>query len=87
MAHFALVNENGIVDAVQVINNEVLDAGGEFPDAEASGQAFLASLGLTGLWLQCSYNGNFRGVYPGIGYLYDSVADEFVAAEVSDEAV
>jgi hypothetical protein len=90
MAHFALVNENGVVESVHVIKNEVLDAGGEFPESEASGQAFQASLGLDGLWLQCSYNGNFRGVYPGHGYTYDTVADVFVApalVEVLDEAV
>ena len=87
MAHFALVNEEGIVETVNVISNDVLDAGGEFPDSEASGQAFQASLGLTGLWLQCSYNGNFRGLYPGIGYSYDSVTDVFVAPEVPDEAL
>ena len=81
MAHFALVNESGIVEAVHVINNDVLDAGGEFPESEASGQAFQASLGLDGLWLQCSYNGNFRGVYPGIRFSYDAVADVFVAPE------
>jgi len=36
-------------------------------------------LGLSGTWLQTSYNGNFRGVYAGSGYTYDPVLDEFVA--------
>jgi hypothetical protein len=79
MAHFALVNSDGIVETVHVINNDVLDAGGDFPASEASGQAFQALLGLKGLWLQCSYNGNFRGNYPGIGFTYDSSRDAFIA--------
>lgn len=81
MAHFALVNEQGIVETVNVINNEVLDADGEFPASEPSGQAFQASLGLTGLWLQCSYNGNFRGNFPGAGFTYDSDLDAFIAPQ------
>jgi hypothetical protein len=79
MAHFALVNEGGIVEAVHVVNNDVLDAGGEFPESEASGQSFQALLGLDGLWLQCSHNGNFRGNYPGAGYTYDKALDAFIA--------
>jgi hypothetical protein len=78
MAHFARIDENNVVTDVHVINNSVLDSDGEFPDSEASGQAFQASLGFDGVWLQCSYNGNFRGVYPGPGYAYDPVADVFV---------
>jgi hypothetical protein len=65
MAHFALVNSDGIVETVQVINNNVLDANGDFPDSEASGQAFQHSLGLSredALWLQTSYN-TFGGVH------------------------
>jgi hypothetical protein len=82
MAHFARIDENNIVQEVQVINNSVLDADGEFPNSEVSGQAFQASLGLDGVWLQCSYNGNFRGAYPGKDWTYDSELDEFVAPVV-----
>jgi len=77
MAHFAKINESNIVETVNVVN-----------DTEAvSGQAFLNSLGLTGTWIQTSYNtrGNthilsgtpLRGNYAGIGYIYDSVNDVF----------
>jgi hypothetical protein len=79
MAHFARINEDNMVTTVHVINNSALDFDGEFPDSEPSGQAFQASLGFDGLWLQCSYNANFRGVYPGIGFTYDPSADVFVA--------
>lgn len=78
MAHFARVDENGVVTAVHTIKNDVLEADGEFPDSEASGQAFQESLGFDGTWLQCSYNGSFRHAYPGVGWSYDSVLDAFI---------
>jgi len=77
MAHFAKVNENNIVEIVNTINNT----------EAASGQAFLHSIGLTGIWIQTSYNtrGNkhllsgtpLRGNYAGRDYIYDSVNDVF----------
>lgn len=86
MAHFACIDSDNIVQEVLVVNNQVItDESGV--EQEALGQAFIASLGLGGTWLQCSYNGNFRGIYPGVGYGYDPVADVFTAPEVSDEAV
>ena len=70
MAHFALMNANNFVEDVIVIANS--DCGDlEFPQSEPVGQAFIASLGINGNWLQTSYNNNFRGVYAGIGYLFD----------------
>lgn len=50
----------------------------EYPDTESLGQQFLASIGLGTGWIQASYNNNFRAAYPGLGWLYDAVADEFV---------
>jgi len=69
MAHFALV-ANTIVDQVIVIANENCDDL-PFPASEPVGQAFIASMGITGEWLQTSYNGNFRGCYAGIGYTWN----------------
>jgi len=66
MAHFAQV-ENGIVQQVIVVSNDDC-GGGNFPESESIGQAFLASLGFTGEWLQTSYSGSFRNCYAGIGY-------------------
>jgi hypothetical protein len=77
MAHFAKV-ENDVVTNVIVINNDDC-GGGDFPESEAIGQAFIAEIGIDGEWLQTSYNGNFRGTYAGIGYTYDADLDEFVA--------
>ena len=53
--------------------------GGDFPDSEPIGQAFIASLGIEGDWLQTSYNNNFRGTYAGQGMTYDPVLDEFIS--------
>jgi hypothetical protein len=78
MAHFAQLDSNNIVQQVIVVANEDC-GGGEFPASEPAGQAFIASIGLTGTWKQTSYNSNFRGVYAGIGFAYDPEADVFVA--------
>ncbi len=77
MAHFAQVTDN-IVRNVIVVNNSDC-AGGDFPDSEPIGQAFIASIGIDGDWLQTSYNNNFRGTYAGQGMTYDPVLDEFVS--------
>lgn len=78
MAHFAKI-ENGMVTEVIVIADADC-GGGQFPESEPIGQAFIASIGLDGEWLQTSYNNNFRGRYAGAGgYLYDSELDEFVS--------
>jgi hypothetical protein len=73
MAHFAKV-ENGTVTQVIVVSND--DA-----PTEAAGQAFIASIGLDGEWVQTSYNNNpvegaSRGKYAGIGDLWDGTTFE-----------
>lgn len=83
MAHFARVDDS-IVRQVIVVSNDDC-GGGDFPESEPIGQAFIASLGLAGEWLQTSYHGNFRGRYAGIGYTYDPVLDEFVAPPLPTE--
>jgi hypothetical protein len=76
MAHFARI-DNGIVREVIVIDNNDC-GGGDFPESETIGQAFIANIGLDGEWRQTSYNGNFRGMYAGIGFTYDADLDEFI---------
>jgi hypothetical protein len=68
MAHFARI-ENGVVREVIVVAND------DAPD-EATGQAFIAAIGLAGDWVQTSYNNNpiegkSRGKYAGIGDVWD----------------
>ena len=78
MAHFALVDDT-IVRNVIVVANAALDDL-PFPESEPVGQAFIATLpdlaAQTGTWMQCSYNANFRGCYPGMGYSFDG--DNFI---------
>lgn len=77
MAHFAEIKD-GIVQRVIVIDNNTID-NKEFPESEPIGIAFCKSLfGEDTQWLQCSYNENFRGVYPSIDAKYDSDNDIFV---------
>jgi len=84
MAHFARVDENGFVQEINVIDNADIE-GGKFPESETVGQAFQASLGLEGTWLQCSYSGSFRGAYPGMGWTYDNTLDQFIPPAAPEE--
>ena len=72
MAHFAEIDENNIVIRVLVIPDE----------HENNGNEFLSNtLGLGGVWIQTSYNGNIRKRYAGIGYVYDQSRDAFIEPE------
>ena len=73
MAHFAEIDENGIVIRVLVVSQEFIDTG---------------ALGDPSKWIQTSYN-TYDGVhtlggtplrknYAGVGYKYDSVRDAFI---------
>ena len=66
MAHFAKINGN-LVEQVIVVSNDDVD-NLPFPESEPIGQAFIASIGLDGNWLETSYNNNFRGTYAGAGF-------------------
>jgi len=76
MAHFAKIDETNIVREVIVVNNSDVN-NLPFPESESIGQEFIASIGIEGIWLQTSYNNNFRGTYAGIGYYYDSALNVF----------
>jgi len=69
MAHFARINDNTVQQVIVVSNDDC--GGGDFPASEPIGQAFIASLGLTGEWRQTSYHANFRLKYAGIGDTFD----------------
>jgi len=83
MAHFAELDQNNIVTRVIVVhNNELLDNNGI--ESEWKGIEFcIAHYG--GRWVQTSYNANFRGIYAGIGNIYDEALDEFIAPELETE--
>lgn len=85
MAHYAIIDERNIV--IQVItgvdenitqtDTDGTEVGGS---TEAWEAFYTAQLNNPNLFVKrCSYNGNIRGEYPGIGYTYDADLDEFVA--------
>jgi hypothetical protein len=85
MAHFAQVNDDNIVEQVIVIANDACD-NLPFPESEPVGQAYIASIGLAGTWLQTSYNGNFRGLYAGPTMIYEPTLDQFAYPTPTPEA-
>ena len=77
MAYFAQLDDNNTVtQVISVSNNDAPDPAPA--NSEPTGQAFIASIGLTGRWVQTSYNGRFRKNYAGIGYTYDEARDAFI---------
>ena len=78
MAHFAQLDEQGLViEIVRVANEELLDDEGN--EVEKKGVDFLHDLfGDDKIWKQTSYSGSFRKNYAGIGYTYDSGRDAFI---------
>ncbi|MFZ9892030.1 MAG: hypothetical protein ACO3FL_09315 [Ilumatobacteraceae bacterium] len=75
MAHFAKIENNTVTSVIVVSNDDC--GGGDFPESEPIGQAFLASLGLSGEWLQTSYHANFRGRYAAVGHRFDADLGEY----------
>ena len=62
MAHFAKLNNN--------IVTEVIVAEQDFINSGIVGDSFL--------WVQTSYNNNFRKNFAGVGYTYDKTRDAFI---------
>jgi len=62
MAHFAKLNSNTVT--------EIIVAEQDFINSGAIGDSFL--------WVQTSYNGNFRKNFAGVGGTYDKVRDAFI---------
>lgn len=77
MAHFAKLDDNNVVLAVHVVNNDVITVDGA--ESEQAGIDFLTNLHGHAKWKQTSYNGSFRKHYAGIGYTYDESIDAFVS--------
>jgi len=63
MAHFAKIDNNNIVTQVIVAEQDHINSG-------LVGDSFL--------WVQTSYNGNFRKKFAGIGDTYDKTKDKFI---------
>lgn len=69
MAHFAKVEDNIVRQVIVIRNENMLDENGN--ESETAGQAFIASIGLDGTWVQTSYNKTIRGKYAVIGDTWD----------------
>jgi hypothetical protein len=76
MAHFAEINEEGIVQRVLVLSNKIITKDGE--EVEELGTAYLQKMFPDTDWVQTSYNHNFRKRYAGTGYRYDVERDAFI---------
>ncbi len=63
MSHFAKIDSNNIVTKVIVSEKDFINTG---------------SVGDEFLWVQTSYNDNFRGKFAGIGDTYDSTKNKFI---------
>lgn len=86
MAHFAkLDNDNNVVEITVLANDVLLDEDGE--EQEQLGLDFIASLGLDGRWVQCSYNRSIRAHYPARGFTYDEERDAFIPPKPFDSWV
>ncbi len=66
MSHFAEINNDGVVQRVIVAEQDFINSG-------AVGDSFL--------WVQTSYNNNFRKQFAGIGFTYDKTKDKFIAPQ------
>ena len=77
MAHYAFLDANNVVTEVIVGIDETELIEGLDPETwygNFRGQ----------VCKRTSYNGNYRGVYAGIGYTYDPVNDVFVAPQAPE---
>ena len=66
MSHFAKIDSNNIVENVIVAEKNFINSG-------AVGDEFL--------WIQTSYNGNFRGHFAAVGDTWDKVNEVFISPQ------
>lgn len=99
MAHFAELDQNGVVLRVVVVNNATIkgpvttEVNGflmtQEVESEAQGIEFLQGLyGSDTTWKQTSYNGKFRGVFAAVGGTFENgafVAPVFVAPVTTEQ--
>lgn len=76
MSHWAEIDENNIVTRVTVGDNNLPDEGYQW---------LIDNLG--GTWIKVSYNSNVRGIFPGVGYIYDKEKDIFTYAPAAVEGI
>lgn len=78
MAHFAQIDENGIVLQVIVVHNSIL-TNPSGVEIESWGVEYCKKIfGEDTNWVQTSYNASFRARYAGIGFKYVKELDAFI---------
>lgn len=68
--YFAQVVHTVVQEVIVIANSDCGNL--TFPESEPVGQAYIASLGLQGKWLQTSITGEYRGFYAGVGYTWNN---------------
>jgi len=68
MSHFAKIDKNNIVTEVIVAEQDFINSG---------------KVGDSFLWVQTSYNHNFRKQFAGVGHTYDKTNDVFIPPQPS----
>ena len=94
MAHFTEIKQetdptgftsdtHWVVQRVVVVANDIETAAGPLGenDMHVDGETWCVDFFKGGTWKQTSYNHNFRKMYCGIGYTYDSTKDKFLAPQ------
>lgn len=85
MAHYAFLDENNVVVKVITGVDETVTQDGVGGSTEAWEHFYENQPWHSGLTCKrTSYNNNFRGIYAGVGFTYDPVADVFVAPPGSE---
>jgi hypothetical protein len=80
MAHFALLDENNVVQQIAVVSDKKLEGFPQpIPQEVINNRSFLGDV--SGRWVQTSYNGSFRKNFAGIGFYYDKQRDAFIAPQ------
>jgi len=77
MAHFAILNQDNIVESVVVVSNETILVNGN--ESEQLGIDFLSPKFPNKKIVQTSYSKSFRKNFAGIGYKYDAENDVFIS--------
>ena len=79
MNYFALIVD-GIVQEVITVSSDNC-AGLSYPESEPVGQAFIESLGIDGVWIQTSVDGQYRKHFAGYGMVYNAQSDVFISTK------
>ena len=80
MAYYAKIGPGNIVTRIDTLDNYILLKDGV--ENEQQGVEFLQKLfNNRDVYIQTSYNGNFRKNYAGRGYKYDQARDAFIAPQ------